>query len=535
MHWPEKVIYNFGMTRSELVFTGARLFRSSLQEGLVFLEETRAKDPIASSVLEVFLLVLRRQPEPAIRKGLRIIPKLEGDLETSYFLFNELGKAYRDAGRLDLAEEYFQRTVEISELIGKPNLIYPAYTSLYFNKFFREDFVSLYQEMKAYLNRVPKRFRPRALYLFAILKLILGKPADALRILSDPAHEATDNQLHSLAVKEMKGLALRTMGLLEEAARCLTESAEGFLDLGSSYAVFPLSKALCIQKFTGISVLSQGLTEACMRLSDTGDEATLTAAKECEAYLSPDEEGVPELLLSCARSYYRAFQPLEGFLAGSAALLLAWRTRSAAFAEIASFLSPHMALYPGFRDDPILGDFLVRAEPLISPRPKTPRIKANLIGQMTLTVDGFPRSLDSLRNRKALRILVYLLLTPEHRMAYDHILSLVWPRIKPNKGGMNRLYVNIYQIRRFLGDSSLLVKRGDFYQLEDVWTDISELANLIDKADRVQDPDERREILASAREIAKGELLPEFPYDKYIEEYRQYYDKMRKRLFGESG
>jgi tetratricopeptide (TPR) repeat protein len=530
LHCPGRENYNFGVTRSEIVFRGARLLRSSLQEGLEFLEETKKEDPVASAVLEVFLLGMRREPERAIKIGLRIIPKLEGDLETSYFLFNELGKAYRDLGRLELAEEYFQRTVEIGELIGKPNLIYPAYTTLYFNKFFREDFTTLYQEMKAYLKRVPRRFKPRALYLFAILKLILGKPSDALRILNDPVHLSQGNQIHNLAVKEIKGLAMRLMGLLEESARCLAESAAGFLELGSSYAAFPLSKALCIQKFAGISVLPEGLIEGCLSISRRGDEATLAAAKESEAYLLPEERSVPEALLGCAKAYYIAFQPLEGFLSGSTALLLAWRTRSGAFAEIANFLSPHVPRYPGFKNDPIIGDFLARAEPLVSPSLKAPRIRANLIGKFSISVDGVPRSPETIRNRKALTLLVYLLLAPKHRMAQDQIFSLLWPRARPAKSGMNRLYVNIYQLRRFLGDAALLTKRGELYQLEDVWTDLGELESLLKSADTSQNPAEKEELVSRARQLAQGELLPEFPYDKHIEEYRGYYNRLRNRL-----
>ena len=67
----------------------------------------------------------------------------------------------------------------------------------------------------------------------------------------------------------------------------------------------------------------------------------------------------------------------------------------------------------------------------------------------------------------------------------------------------------------------------------DVWTDLGELENLVRLADSATDPSQKEECLARARELAQGELLPEFPYDKHIEEYRQYYNRLRKRLFGE--
>ncbi|MEO0192254.1 MAG: hypothetical protein ABIM46_05685, partial [candidate division WOR-3 bacterium] len=61
-----------------------------------------------------------------------------------------------------------------------------------------------------------------------------------------------------------------------------------------------------------------------------------------------------------------------------------------------------------------------------------------------------------------------------------------------------------------------------------------ELENLMRLADATRDPAEKEELLARARELAKGELLPEFPYDRHIDEYRQYYNRLRKRLFGDA-
>ncbi|MEO0191881.1 MAG: hypothetical protein ABIM46_03765, partial [candidate division WOR-3 bacterium] len=70
-------------------------------------------------------------------------------------------------------------------------------------------------------------------------------------------------------------------------------------------------------------------------------------------------------------------------------------------------------------------------------------------------------------------------------------------------------------------------------QLEDVWTDLGELENLMRLADAVRDPAERKEYLVKARNLAKGDLLPEFLYDKHIDEYRYYYNRLRNRLLQE--
>jgi DNA-binding SARP family transcriptional activator len=85
-------------------------------------------------------------------------------------------------------------------------------------------------------------------------------------------------------------------------------------------------------------------------------------------------------------------------------------------------------------------------------------------------------------------------------------------------------------IRKNLGRRDILSKKGDFYQLEDTWTDLGELEDLLRRTNATADPTEREELLSRARELARGELLPEFPYDKHIEEYRNYYERLRKNL-----
>ncbi|MEO0147069.1 MAG: hypothetical protein ABIM19_09575, partial [candidate division WOR-3 bacterium] len=75
-----------------------------------------------------------------------------------------------------------------------------------------------------------------------------------------------------------------------------------------------------------------------------------------------------------------------------------------------------------------------------------------------------------------------------------------------------------------------LTKRHDFYQLEDVWTDLCEIESLMRLADTARDPAEKEEYLARARKFAGGELLPELPYDRHIEEFKEHYKRLRKRL-----
>jgi len=147
-------------------------------------------------------------------------------------------------------------------------------------------------------------------------------------------------------------------------------------------------------------------------------------------------------------------------------------------------------------------------------------------------VDGNEITLSGWRRNKAIKALLYLLLSPEHRIPTDHLFYLLWPRRSYNKKRRWGLYKAIDTVRKHLGRRELLTKKRDFYQLEDVWTDLGELENLVRLADATTDPAQKEEYLARARELAKGELLPEFPYDKHIEEYRGYYKTLRRRLFG---
>lgn len=135
------------------------------------------------------------------------------------------------------------------------------------------------------------------------------------------------------------------------------------------------------------------------------------------------------------------------------------------------------------------------------------------------------------RSKRAARAFVYLLLSPKHRIPRDHLFYLLWPRKTYIRKNATLLYKAVYIVRENLGDSRLLTTKHDFYQLEgDVWTDLGEFEDLLRRADATIDPAEKKELLARARDLAKGELLPEFPYDRYIDEYRQHYERLRRKL-----
>ena len=255
---------------------------------------------------------------------------------------------------------------------------------------------------------------------------------------------------------------------------------------------------------------------------------------EIEALLNEDDEKTAAGLFEAAKNYARANQNMEALLSGLASAYLAWKSDSSVFPMVLKLIAPLVRLHPGFKKDPLLGGFMAGLEPfLIQTLGKVEEktgLSAEMIGRLRVMVDGREISVRKWHNNKAIKALLYLLLAPNHRIPVDHLFYLLWPRRSLSRKNKRSLYTAINIIRRRLGKRELLVQHRDFYQLEDVWTDLDELQNLIRLADVAQDPDERRDLLNKAKQLAKGELLPEFPYDKHIEEYRHFYNKLRSKL-----
>ncbi|MEO0158571.1 MAG: hypothetical protein ABIM59_07575, partial [candidate division WOR-3 bacterium] len=330
----------------------------------------------------------------------------------------------------------------------------------------------------------------------------------------------------------------RMLKKLAESLKCLVDVARDYVDFGDAYAPFPCAKALQLSRFAGAELPPKSLIRKCLNLAEKGSWGEQAAAQEIQALLIEDDKTCAEALFSAAQSYQRANQPLEACLSGLHSAYLAWKTSSPVFPDVLKFLAPLLPIHPGFKKDPILGDFATRIEPLLATETSSSEskgIRAYLIGEFRVFVNGERLSLKGWRNNKAILALVYLLLSPQHRIPRDHLFYLLWPRRKYDERSREGLYSVIYTIRKGIGRPELLTKRRDFYQLEDVWTDLDELELLIRKADAAQATDDRVENLSLARSIAKDELLPEIIDDHYIEEYREYYNRLRRRIFSSSG
>jgi len=499
-----------------------------------YLRGLRKKDPLAADLLRVMEADFRSMATEALIRGRRLLSKVSGKPRLAGFLFYHLGRAYRHAGEIAASDNYFQRALELSEQSGDREAISHARLMLLFNKLYKAEYESLYSELRAFTRSVVPKYEHYSHYFLAILEIIRGNPHGAAETMDSLLASGKGNELFRLVVMEIRGLAARMLGRLEEATRFYSESARGLLDLGSAYAAFPCAKAMEISRLGGLESPPLKMVRKCIGLARKGSVGEEAAAREIEALLTEDDGEAAAGLLGAAQGYHRGHQPIEAFMAGLLSACLAWRVEGPVFQGAVKFIAPMAPLHPGLAQDPLLGKFLATVKPLLGYAPHgedNGGIRAHLIGEFRVFVDGRDILARKWGKRKAIRALLYLLLSPKHRIARDHLFYLLWPRKRYDERTRAWLYVAVNHIRKNLGSPDLLTSKHDFYQLEgDILTDLGELENLVCRAEASQDPAEKEELLRRARELAGGELLPEIIDDHYVDEYRLYYDKLRRRV-----
>jgi hypothetical protein len=528
--------YNLRVDTYDLVMEGLGLLRGDDTVRVTeYLERIRNDDPLAWDILDFSAASLRSRFPEAIKKGAKLLPRVSGDLRLSEFLFNTFGVNYGKMGELSTAENYFIRALEIAEITGEPKRIGIIRMNLFSNAVYMAEYEYLHKECreieKSGIASIPS-IRYNLDYILAIVELTRGRPDRALKKLDFLAYPDIEKTLWRRGM-EMGGLVLRMLGKLQEARGYLISSAQDYADFGDTYAPFPCAKALQLTRLAGLEPPPRSLIRKALSLGKKGSWGSQAATQEIEALLLEEDNEASENLFSAAQGYRRTNQPLEACLAGLSSAFLAWKANAPVFPAVLRFLAPIAPLHSGFKQDPLIGRFFQKIEPLLSEETKTEEgIRAYLIGGLRVYANGEEICPMKWYSKKATKALMYLLLTPQHRIAKDHLFYLLWPRRNFNSKNSVLLYTAINFIRRNLVNRDLLTSRHDFYQLEDTWTDLGEIENLMRLADTTRDPAEREGLLARASELVKGDLLPELPYDRQVEEYRYYYERLRKRLFG---
>jgi hypothetical protein len=520
----------------ELFEHGLELFNANRKEEFQeFMRQLKEENPLVASLLEVHQTLLRHNPAEVLRRGKRLFSAVSGKPEMAVRFYMRLGVAQKMIGEMNLSDGYFIRAMELAEELGDKPVIAQARVELSYNRFMRQEYDSLYRDLAGLGPGDPLFDHRHIRFIMAMIQTVQGETGKAKRILDSLAESDGVGEFMRVGLLEIRGILSRLEGRLGEAVDFYGRSAEGYLTLGSAYAVFPCAKALQVSRFTSLEPLPDKLTKNCLRMARKGSWGEQAAGKEIEALLIRDNGEAALQLFEATKGYYRAYQNMEAIMAGLSSAYLAWTASHPVFVETMRFLGPLLSLYPGFRKDPIIGGFMTKAEAFLEGERQDSRkgIKAWLIGDLRVEVDGSELPLARWGSKQAVRAFVYLLLSPRHRIPQDHLFYLLWPRKRYNHETRSRLYRIMSILRNNLG-GSFLAKKRDFYQIEEVWTDLEELENLIRLADASQDPEQKETFLSRTRELSKGELLPEFQYDSYVDEYRQYYERLRKRIGGNS-
>ncbi len=478
----------------EKVKKGFRIYaRESREAYEAYLKEMLREDQLAAEVLEVVILTYISDLSAAVRKGTRLYRNLSGDLRLSAYLASVIGRAYRMMGEMEASDSSYIRACEIAEELGDKQMVMEARMGLLFNRFFKGEYEEFRRASLQMLGSSGLTEEQRDLISFymSVLEPILGEPNKALGVIDSLVKRVDSrNPIFLFGLLENRGFALILCGKVEDAFHAFLESAEGYCSISSAYSAFPLAKALELHRLFGLEPPPRDLIKKCLALAKKGSWGEEAAAQEVKALMIESPSEAASALLEAARGYLRAHQNIEALCAGLISAYFSWNYGGSSFVDAVRLIAPLIPLHPGLRRFPVLGEFFTGLEQFLAciSEKRTERLRAHLIGELRVWVGDKEIPVQSWYNKNALRALVYLLLSHHHRIPKDHLLFLLWPKENPCPKVKQWLYVPISFARQRLGRPELITSKRDFYQLEDVWTDLGELENLMRLADATRDP-----------------------------------------------
>jgi DNA-binding SARP family transcriptional activator len=167
-----------------------------------------------------------------------------------------------------------------------------------------------------------------------------------------------------------------------------------------------------------------------------------------------------------------------------------------------------------------------RARAQLEARPR-PALRLVTLGGFTVWLGGLPVP-DSGFGRQKARALLGLLLCARGPVHREAIVEWLWPQLAPARG-LAALHSTLYALRRAIEPglsrgavSSLVITEGETYRLAlgeaDSW-DAAEFLALARDASRGT-PRARLDSLGAAESAYTGQLLPEWPYERWSEARR---------------
>ena len=165
-------------------------------------------------------------------------------------------------------------------------------------------------------------------------------------------------------------------------------------------------------------------------------------------------------------------------------------------------------------------------------------VEIDLLGGFAVRVEGRPIPANEWRRRRAASLVKLLALAPRRTLHREQVIDALWPDTAIDDAGP-RLHKAAHFARRTLGDSSALVLSGDTVSLFPgacVVVDVDEFERSAKQAIAAlaRDPEECAAAAAAADRWA-GELLPDDPYEEWLEVPRDRLRELHQELLRRSG
>jgi DNA-binding SARP family transcriptional activator len=165
-------------------------------------------------------------------------------------------------------------------------------------------------------------------------------------------------------------------------------------------------------------------------------------------------------------------------------------------------------------------------------------VEIDLLGGFAVRVDDRPIPATEWRRRQAASLVKLLALAPRRTLHREQVIDALWPDTAIDDAGP-RLHKAAHFARRSLGDSSALVLSGDTVSLfpeANVVIDVDEFERSAKQAMAALDRDPGGwAAAAAAADRWAGELLPDDPYEAWLELPRDRLRELHQELLRRSG
>jgi DNA-binding SARP family transcriptional activator len=165
-------------------------------------------------------------------------------------------------------------------------------------------------------------------------------------------------------------------------------------------------------------------------------------------------------------------------------------------------------------------------------------VEIDLLGGFAVRVDGRPIPANEWRRRRAASLVKLLALAPRRTLHREQVIDALWPDTAIDDAGP-RLHKAAHFARRSLGDSNALILSGNTVSLfpyAHVVVDVDEFERSAKQAIAALDRDpEGCATAGAAADHWAGELLPDDPYEEWLEVPRDRLRQLHQELLRRSG